>query len=74
LDIVFVYVNRTYNTRYKTHIHLHAPIYRKHIGMKSSISMTIELCRLLRINVYNFNIVNDLKSYLNNVDLTLINL
>jgi len=52
VDIIHIY-----NTLYKSNINLNVPFYHKYVGMKSSFSKAIKLCRLLkvRINIYNFN-------------------
>lgn len=67
-------VNHIYNTRYKTNIYLNVPVYHKNVGMRSSVSIAIKLCRVLKINMYNFKNINDLNLNLNNVDLTQISL
>jgi len=69
-----VYINHIYNTCYKTNISLNVNFYHNNFGMKSFISIAIKLCGILRINIHHFNNGNDLKLYLNNVDLIQINL
>jgi len=45
------------------------------LAIKSAISIAIRLCRILKINIIcNFKNVKDLKLYLENVDLTQIDL
>lgn len=67
-------VNHSYNTRYKENIDICVPIFKKQLGLKSSVSTATQICRQLNINIYNFKNVCIFKSFLKTLDFTDIDL
>jgi hypothetical protein len=62
-------VSHEYCTRYKKVINIKIPKFHKHFGAKNSIPVAIQLCRILKINIFDFHNLRHFKLYLDHINL-----